>query len=201
MAKFELVLPKMGESVAEATITNSLKNIGDNIEADEAVLEIPTDKVDSEVPSEVAGTLVEILFQVDDVVKVGQTIAIIDTEGGSISIEAPKVAEAPAVAAIEKTIEVAKEVVQSTPTAPVDFSESDKFFSPLVKNIAKEEGVSIAELERIAGTGKEGRVTKDDILSYVKDRSAQPVAATSKSEAVAVEAPKVVETPNKKILL
>jgi 2-oxoglutarate dehydrogenase E2 component (dihydrolipoamide succinyltransferase) len=195
MAKFELKLPKMGESVAEATITNWLKKVGEKIEADEAVLEIATDKVDSEVPSEVAGTLVEILFKVDDVVKVGQTIAIIDTEGGSISTEAPNVAEAPAVAAIEKTIEVAKEVVQSTPTAPVDFSESDKFFSPLVKNIAKEEGVSVAELERIDGTGKEGRVTKDDILTYVKDRSAQPIAATPKAETVAVEAPKVVETP------
>lgn len=195
MAKFELKLPKMGESVAEATITNWLKKVGEKIEADEAVLEIATDKVDSEVPSEVAGTLVEILFQVDDVVKVGQTIAIIDTEGGSNSTEAPNVVEAPAVAVIEKTIEVAKEVVQSTPTTTVDFSESDKFFSPLVKNIAKEEGVSVAELERIAGTGKEGRVTKDDILTYVKDRIAQPIAATPKAETVAVEAPKVVETP------
>ena len=168
MAKFELKLPKMGESVAEATITNWLKKVGEKIDADEAVLEIATDKVDSEVPSEVSGTLVEILFQVDDVVKVGQTIAIIDTEGGSISSEAPKVAEAPSsVEVIEKTIEVAKEVVQSTPAAAVDFSESEKFFSPLVKNIAKEEGVSVAELERIAGTGKEGRVTKDDILTYV----------------------------------
>ena len=196
MAKFELKLPKMGESVAEATITNWLKKVGEKIDADEPVLEIATDKVDSEVPSEVSGTLVEILFQVDDVVKVGQTIAIIDTEGGSISSEAPKVAEAPlSVEVIEKTIEVAKEVVQSTPAAAVDFSESEKFFSPLVKNIAKEEGVSVAELERIAGTGKEGRVTKDDILTYVKDRSAQPVAASPKVEAVAVEAPKVAEAP------
>ena len=166
MAKFELKLPKMGESVAEATITNWLKNVGESIAADEAVLEIATDKVDSEVPSEVSGTLVEILFQVDDVVKVGQTIAIIETEGGAV--ETPKVADvaAPIVAAVEKTIEVAKETV-----APADFSASDKFFSPLVKNIAKEEGVSIAELESISGSGKEGRVTKEDIIKYVGSRT------------------------------
>ena len=165
MAKFELKLPKMGESVAEATITNWLKKVGESIAADEAVLEIATDKVDSEVPSEVSGTLVEILFQVDDVVKVGQTIAIIETESGAV--ETPKVAHvaAPIVAAVEKTIEVAKETV-----ATADFSTSDKFFSPLVKNIAKEEGVSIAELESISGSGKEGRVTKEDIIKYVGSR-------------------------------
>jgi len=170
MAKFELKLPKMGESVAEATITNWLKNVGDKIEMDEAVLEIATDKVDSEVPSEVSGVLVEQLFGKDDVVKVGQTIAIIETEGGSN--EAPKTADvaAPIVAEVEKTIEVAKEAV-----APADFSGSDKFFSPLVKNIANQEGVSVAELESISGSGKDGRVTKDDILNFVKNRTNQPV--------------------------
>ena len=126
MAKFELKLPKMGESVAEATITNWLKKVGDKIEVDEAVLEIATDKVDSEVPSEVSGTLTEILFNVDDVVKVGQTIAIIDTEGGSVPIEVPKIEVLPAVNEIEKSIEVAKEAVQITPI-PVDFSSSEKF--------------------------------------------------------------------------
>ncbi|PZO29598.1 MAG: diapophytoene dehydrogenase [Flavobacteriaceae bacterium] len=172
MAKFELKLPKMGESVAEATITNWLKNVGDKIEMDEAVLEIATDKVDSEVPSEVSGVLVEQLFGKDDVVKVGQTIAIIETEGGSN--EAPKTADvaAPIVAEVEKTIEVAKEAV-----APADFSGSDKFFSPLVKNIANQEGVSVAELESISGSGKDGRVTKDDILNFVKNRTNQPVVA------------------------
>ncbi|MFY8181626.1 MAG: dihydrolipoamide acetyltransferase family protein [Flavobacterium sp.] len=172
MAKFELKLPKMGESVAEATITNWLKNVGDTIAMDEAVLEIATDKVDSEVPSEVSGVLIEQLFGKDDVVKVGQTIAIIETEGGSV--EAPKAAEvaAPIVAEVAKTVEVAKENV-----APADFSGSDKFFSPLVKNIAKEEGVSVAELESISGSGKDGRVTKEDILNFVKNRTSQPVAA------------------------
>ena len=171
MAKFELKLPKMGESVAEATITNWLKRVGETIAADEAVLEIATDKVDSEVPSEVSGTLVEILFQVNDVVQVGQTIGIIETEGGSF--EAPKSVEVASsiVAEVVKTVDVAKENV-----APADFSGSDKFFSPLVKNIAKEEGVSVAELESIAGSGKEGRVTKEDILNFVKNRTSQPVA-------------------------
>ena len=169
MARFELKLPKMGESVAEATITNWLKEVGDKIEADEAVLEIATDKVDSEVPSEVSGILVEQLFGKDDLVQVGQTIAIIETEG-ELSLLVDKVIEEPSiskeVAEIEKTIEVAKEIT----SIPQDFSNSDKFFSPLVKNIAKEEGISVTELENISGSGKEGRVTKEDILKYIENR-------------------------------
>ncbi|MGQ8867344.1 dihydrolipoamide acetyltransferase family protein [Myroides sp. TSA_177.3] len=177
MAKFELKLPKMGESVAEATITNWLKNVGDRIEADETVLEIATDKVDSEVPSEVEGTLVEILFQVDDVVQVGQTIAIIETEGGEVA-STPAATSTPTVAAVEQTVNVAQEAA-----APVDFSSSEKFFSPLVKNIAKEEGISLSELEAIQGTGKEGRVTKNDILAYVEQRGSQPQAAAPVAKA------------------
>ncbi|MGO4822617.1 MULTISPECIES: dihydrolipoamide acetyltransferase family protein [unclassified Flavobacterium] len=187
MARFELKLPKMGESVAEATITNWLKEVGDKIEADEAVLEIATDKVDSEVPSEVSGILVEQLFGKDDLVQVGQTIAIIETEGGDSAIEATDAATPAAVAEVTKTVETAKESVAT----PTDLSESDKFFSPLVKNIAKEEGVSVAELEEIAGTGKEGRVTKNDILDYVKNKGSQAVAAPIKT----VEAPKAAPAP------
>jgi 2-oxoglutarate dehydrogenase E2 component (dihydrolipoamide succinyltransferase) len=193
MAKFELKLPKMGESVAEATITNWLKKVGETIAADEAVLEIATDKVDSEVPSEVSGTLTEILFQVNDVVKVGQTIAIIETEGGSASVESSVVTssavEMPAVTAVEKTIEVAKESV-----APADFSGSDKFFSPLVKNIAKEEGISVAELETISGSGKDGRVTKDDLLNYIKNRGSQPTQVTQPQVSTPVAQPSFVAT-------
>ncbi|CAM4071429.1 MULTISPECIES: dihydrolipoamide acetyltransferase family protein [Flavobacterium] len=187
MAKFELKLPKMGESVAEATVTNWLKNVGDKIEMDEAVLEIATDKVDSEVPSEVAGTLVEILFNTDDVVQVGQTIAIIETEGeGEV---ATQVEVAAPVAEVEKTIEVAKETV----AVSEDYSGSDKFFSPLVKNIAKEEGISLQELENIEGSGKGGRVNKEDILRYIENRSVQP--ATVKESTVApVSAPVVQKT-------
>lgn len=185
MAKFELKLPKMGESVAEATITNWLKNVGDTIAADEAVLEIATDKVDSEVPSEVSGTLSEILFQVNDVVKVGQTIAIIETEGGAVAEPvAQAVAAAPVVEAVAAAVEVAKEMA-----APADFSGSDKFYSPLVKNIAKEEGISVAELDTIAGSGKDGRVTKEDLLHYIKNRGNQPVAPAATTAPEATLAP------------
>lgn len=179
MAKFELKLPKMGESVAEATVTNWLKKVGDKIEMDEAVLEIATDKVDSEVPSEVAGTLVEILFNTDDVVQVGQTIAIIETEGSAVASTPEVKAEVPvAVAEVAKAVEVAKETV-----APADFSASDKFFSPLVKNIAKEEGISLAELESIAGSGKDGRVNKEDLLNYIKNRGSQTSVQSSVASA------------------
>ena len=165
MARFELKLPKMGESVAEATITNWLKQVGDTIEVDETVLEIATDKVDSEVPSEVSGVLVEQLFGKDDLVQVGQTIAIIETEGGLVQESKPE-AIPESVVEVEKTITVAKEIIAE----PIAFSDSEKFFSPLVKNIAKEEGISITELEAIAGSGKEGRVTKEDILKFVESR-------------------------------
>ena len=170
MAKFELKLPKMGESVAEATITNWLKEVGDKIEMDEAVLEIATDKVDSEVPSEVAGILLEKLFQKDDLVQVGQTIAIIETESGTVEVKVQKL-EPIAVKEVQKTVETAQQIV----AVPADFSSSDKFFSPLVKNIAKQESVSMTELESILGTGSEGRVTKEDILSFVKSRTLKTV--------------------------
>ena len=186
MARFELKLPKMGESVAEATITNWLKEVGDKIEADEAVLEIATDKVDSEVPSEVSGILIEQLFGKDDLVQVGQTIAIIETEGDAPAAKVTEQFAAPAEVADpetsgEKTIEAAQETVAATQ----DFSGSDKFFSPLVKNIAKEENVSIAELDGINGSGKDGRVTKEDILKYVDDRKSGVI--TPKAEPIAAE--------------
>ncbi len=174
MAKFELKLPKMGESVAEATITNWVKNVGDTVEQDETIVEVATDKVDSEVPTEVSGKIIEILFQKDDVVQVGQTIAIIETEGSDAAQPtAAPAKEEVAVAKVEQTVTQAQETVETA-----DFSSSDKFFSPLVKNIAKEEGISMAELEAINGTGKEGRITKTDILDYVKNRGSQPAAAT-----------------------
>ncbi|HEX8576487.1 MAG TPA: biotin/lipoyl-containing protein, partial [Flavobacterium sp.] len=195
MAKFELKLPKMGESVAEATITNWLKEVGDTIAMDEAVLEIATDKVDSEVPSEVAGVLVEKLFNKDDLVQVGQTIAIIETEPGTAEAEAQ-----PAPSAItQETAETinlsdneqAKPTAQATAT-PADFSKSDKFFSPLVKNIAKEEGVSVAELDTISGSGKDGRVTKEDILKHIESRKSgtgsQQTAATPETNTLQPEA-------------
>ena len=180
MARFELKLPKMGESVAEATITSWLKEVGDTIELDEAVVEIATDKVDSEVPSEVEGTLVEILYQKDDVVAVGETIAIIEIEGeGSESQKAvPTIsAEKSQVAEVEKTIEKAIEVA-STPISKT--SDSGKFYSPLVRKIAQTEGVSMEELETISGSGKDGRVTKEDILMYVENGKSAPKTETNK---------------------
>ncbi|RKE92213.1 dihydrolipoamide acetyltransferase family protein [Ichthyenterobacterium magnum] len=190
MAKFELKLPKMGESVAEATITSWLKNVGDTIEADEAVLEIATDKVDSEVPSEVDGVLTEILFNVDDVVQVGQTIAVIETEADVASSASTPVAEpvkqdvaaSPEVVQIAQTVEVAKQQV----AAPV-INSGERFYSPLVKNIAKQEGIQQAELDTVPGTGKEGRVTKHDILSYIENRGSQSNVEATKTQ----EAPKV----------
>jgi 2-oxoglutarate dehydrogenase E2 component (dihydrolipoamide succinyltransferase) len=194
MAKFELKLPKMGESVAEATVTNWLKKVGDKIEMDEAVLEIATDKVDSEVPSEVSGTLVEILFNTDDVVQVGQTLAIIETEGGS-----PLTPQGGTTADVEnqpaQQIEnQVSEIIDIASQASPSGTEGLKFFSPLVKNIAKEEGISLAELESILGSGKDGRVNKEDLLNYIKNRGsqtsvqsivAQPLA-TSNSQPVSV---------------
>jgi 2-oxoglutarate dehydrogenase E2 component (dihydrolipoamide succinyltransferase) len=179
MAKFELKLPKMGESVAEATITSWLKEVGDTIEADEAVLEIATDKVDSEVPSEVDGVLVEKLFNVDDVVQVGQTIAVIETEGevkASASVptqEIPEQKEEPK--ATPEVIQVAETVATAQAVAAPAVASGDRFYSPLVRNIAKKEGVSQAELDAIPGTGSEGRVTKNDILAYVENRGKKPV--------------------------
>ena len=179
MARFELKLPKMGESVAEATITNWLKQVGDKIEADEAVLEIATDKVDSEVPSEVSGVLIEQLFGKDDLVQVGQTIAIIETEASSdLKITNEKSVIPAESIAIEKTIEAVKE----TFAPQVNYTESDKFFSPLVKNIAKEESVSLSELEQISGSGKEGRVTKEDLLKFVDSRKNSIVSQTPNVE-------------------
>lgn len=196
MARYELKLPKMGESVAEATITSWVKEVGETIDIDDTIVEVATDKVDSEVPSEVEGTLVEILFGKDDVVQVGQTIAIIETEGAeSTTTETPKNEEVKpaAVAEVEKTVEVAKETVSNT----IDTSSSDRFYSPLVKSIAQTEGISVEELETIKGTGKEGRVTKNDILSYLETRGNQPqvVATPAATPSKPASVAKPVSTP------
>lgn len=162
----------MGESVAEATLTSWLKEVGDTIEMDEAVFEIATDKVDSEVPSEVDGVLVEKLFDVDDVIQVGQTVAILELSGAAVQAEEKTEPVTAAVSedsiqAVAQTVEVAKQVASP---AQLDFKESDRFYSPLVKNIAKQEGIELAELDTIPGTGSEGRVTKNDILAYLENR-------------------------------
>jgi 2-oxoglutarate dehydrogenase E2 component (dihydrolipoamide succinyltransferase) len=186
MAKFELKLPKMGESVAEATITAWLKNVGDSIELDEPIVEIATDKVDSEVPSEVEGTLIEIKYNVDDVVAVGETIAIIETDTDAIvEVKTSKDTSQP-----KEAVEIEQQVTavaESINTPILKTGNDGRFYSPLVRNIAKTEGISMDELEKVSGTGKDGRVTKKDILSYLKNR----ISTT-------VEAPKVKATQTTK---
>ena len=186
MARFEVKLPKMGESVAEATITSWLKEVGDTIELDEAVVEIATDKVDSEVPSEVEGTLVEILFEKDAIVQVGETIAIIETSAdASPTVVSKTVVEEPKeVQEVQQIIENADQIV-GTPILKT--SDSGKFYSPLVRNIAQTEGISMEELENIVGSGKEGRVTKEDILQFVSNRKSTPKTAIKE-----VKTPKIV---------
>ena len=183
MSKFELRLPQMGESVAEATLTSWLKEVGDRIELDEAVVEIATDKVDSEVPSEVEGVLLEKRFQVDEVIQVGEVIAIIETDGGTeIPSFEPQQEELSAVSngsaeiveetaeisqSLEEEVELVKEQAQPVYTHSAN---SDRFYSPLVRNMAREEGISETELATIPGTGSEGRVTKEDMMQYINSK-------------------------------
>lgn len=187
MANFDLIMPKMGESVAEATIIKWSKNEGDHIKVDETVLEIATDKVDSEIPSPFEGKLIKRLFNEGDVVQVGAVIGVISSDANAAVSETPKPA-APAAAKVETVTTSA--VAPATSAAPINFGSSDKFYSPLVKSIAKEEGISIAELDAIVGSGQDGRVTKADILAYLPNRNksagaSTAAAATSASAATA----------------
>jgi len=184
MGKYQLKLPKMGESIAEATITKWLKDVGDTVEIDESLVEIATDKVDSDVPSEYKGKLIKKNFEVNDVVKVGEVIAEIETEmidNDQTIIKSEEIKEE--IVAQEVDDEITEEnVLEDIPSIELldkvdktniekSESKSDKFYSPLVKNIAKKEKISNQELDSIVGSGKDGRVTKQDILSFVKSRS------------------------------
>ncbi|MCB9360933.1 MAG: 2-oxo acid dehydrogenase subunit E2 [Flavobacteriales bacterium] len=200
MAQVELIMPKMGESVAEATITNWLKEVGDTIEADEAVVEIATDKVDSEVPSTSEGVLLKKLFNDGDVVQVGQAIAIIGSEGDTAE---PVAASAPAAEPTPVAEVAAAPAAVPASTEKITTASSNKFFSPLVKSIAEKEGISVAELEAINGTGAEGRVTKKDILNYLPNRSngqaaAQPAVTSTPAPTAAPQAEKPAAAPVKK---
>lgn len=180
MALVELIMPKMGESIMEATILSWLKKPGDKIEQDESVLEVATDKVDTEVPSTHAGVLKEILAKDGDVVKVGSAIAIIATDGDDAKPTdkpATKVEPKPAIKTETPAPVVATQSNGSSHVPAADFKSSSRFYSPLVKNIAKEENIPVAELETVPGTGSEGRVTKKDILAYLQQRkSGQSIA-------------------------
>ncbi|MDB4922451.1 dihydrolipoamide acetyltransferase family protein [Mucilaginibacter sp.] len=250
MAKYKLLLPKMGESVEEATIIKWTKNPGDYIEADETVMEIATDKVDSDVPSPVSGKLVEQLYKDNDVVKVGAVIAIIETNEPEEIKEEPiaatphQVPVQPVVTQpIPQPVEEAKPPVQAPPPAPVFSSPSPqpeikqaeepkqqvftepqkdyaepvpfieqlqqkaenkadetaknglRFYSPLVKNIAAQEGIGNAELDQIPGTGAEGRLTKDDLLLYVQQKTLRVQTSQKNAEAVAPEAANIPAVP------
>jgi 2-oxoglutarate dehydrogenase E2 component (dihydrolipoamide succinyltransferase) len=214
MAQVELIMPKMGESIMEATILKWVKKVGDTVDLDETILEIATDKVDSEIPSPVAGKITQILFKEDDVVEIGKVIAMIETEGAS---DQPVASSAQEVSVngngmhndaddtpqmgdqlVKQDKSVKKEVVTAPPQPAIQqqaitkspaekvmrvSSQSGRFYSPLVRNMAQQEGIPITELDLISGSGHEGRVTKDDMLQYLKQRKAgvvsQPQVAQS----------------------
>lgn len=183
MAQYELLLPKMGESVAEATIIKWVKQPGDLIAVDESVLEIATDKVDSEVPSPVAGKLVKQLFREEEVAEVGSVIAIIETDvNASPEDTAVKSAvEAPIFEPAVAEIPGIDQVSETKPVSAADYKESTRFYSPLVKSIAAEEGISLEELDSLRGSGAEGRVTKADIMEYLKRRESQGVQPAARA--------------------
>ncbi len=186
MAQFELVMPKMGESVAEATIIKWLKKPGDSIELDEPVLEIATDKVDSEIPSPVAGVLEKILFEEGQTIQVNGVIALIQT--GADASAAPAPASEPASAPVAQTAAPTAASTTESAEALSARSDSGRFYSPLVRNIAKEENISLAELENIPGTGKDGRLTKNDLLDYLPKRGTAVATAPSAPSAPAPQA-------------
>lgn len=190
MANVELIMPKMGESITEATILKWNKKVGDKVNAEEAILEVATDKVDSEVPAPVAGVIAQLLYNEGDVVAVGKPLAIISTDATVTNTANPPVAQ--------KTT-IVTTTSHSTPVAETKAAatatDADRFYSPLVLNIARQEGISLAELEQMAGTGANGRVTKKDILLYVTDKKENKITtpAVTAAPAVAVETTTVVE--------
>lgn len=208
MVKTELVMPKMGESIMEATILKWVKQVGDTVEEDETILEIATDKVDSEVPSPVSGTIQEILFQEDETVEVGKVIAYIATEG-----EAPEPAAAPAKAepAASTSTAVSNGTTAPAPQPAVATAEATstvvgrhgsdgRFYSPLVRTIAKKENITASELDQIPGSGARGRVTKKDILAYLDNRSDKPAAPISAPAAPPVQTAAPVASGNTEII-
>ena len=216
MARVELIMPKMGESVSEATIIAWTKEIGENVELDETIVEIATDKVDSEVPSTHEGKLVEKLFEADDLVQVGEAFAVLETEGGDSSSETDNAddkvedASAPAPIAEEKAEDIPAPAPKAEEKVAPIVNSGDRFYSPLVRNMAAKENIGIDELNSIPGTGKDGRVSKADMINYLNNRTATPQAEAPKSEtttkakepvkevkseAPKAEAPKAAPTP------
>lgn len=192
MARFDIIMPKMGESIIEATITKWLKQVGDQVNEDDPIAEIATDKVDSEIPSPVEGTMVEVLYKEGDVIPVGKIIAVIEI-GGEASADAPSAVNTTSVPTPEKEEEI--KGISADPgsnTSEEDFSTGDKFYSPLVKSIAQKENISRRELDGITGTGKDGRVTKQDVMEYLSKRTSTGVpvqAQASQAKPVQAAAP------------
>ena len=197
MAVIEIRLPKMGESVTEATITNWLKNIGDNVNLDEPLVEVATDKVDNELPSEASGILVKRLFEKDQVAQVGDVIAIISTEGGSAATVTKKT--------VQEDTTINEVIIPTLPEALVNgierlsTSNSDRFYSPLVRSMASKEGISSVELDAIQGSGKDGRVTKNDVITFLQNRSNKTVSvpvAENSSATTLPPAPQITANTN-----
>ncbi|PWS28946.1 diapophytoene dehydrogenase [Pedobacter yonginense] len=194
MAQYELLLPKMGESVAEATIIKWVKQPGDSIDLDDTILEIATDKVDSEVPSPVAGKLIKQLFAADEVAQVGDVIAIIETGGD----ENPKVEEPAAATVVENTTETIPGIDQLPVEEKNDATNSastDRFYSPLVKSIAAQENISLQELDSIKGSGADGRLNKDDLLNYINSKNGEKAS----SQTVVTPPTPVIEQSENKV--
>lgn len=197
MAAVELLMPKMGESIIEATILGWLKNEGDRIELDEPICEIATDKVDSEVPSEVSGVISKILYKEGDIVAVGAPLAIIETEGGVAAVAAPQAQAAPEPVAATQVAAQVQNIVENTVAAPnvsISGAFSGRFYSPLVLNIAKEEQLSMQELDSVPGTGKDNRVTKNDLINYLENRPKGGFQQAA-PQAAAPVAPKNIAAP------
>ena len=199
MAEFKVELPKMGESVAEATITTWLKSVGDSIEEDEPIVEIATDKVDSEVPAPCSGKLKEILFNEGDVVPVGSVFAIIDPESNVITNEVEQLITEKSIGELTENDnqkleeEILKPIIENNQKSnEIIFKSSNKFYSPLVKSIAKKENISFEELENISGTGAKDRITKSDILSYLNNRKKSNIETVEKS----TTASKIISKPS-----
>ncbi len=189
MSQIEIRLPKMGESVTEATITNWLKEVGDTIEMDEPLVEVATDKVDNELPSEAEGTLIQKFFEVDEVAQVGDVIALISTDGSS-AITAT--AESKPTEVVATKVEATQS--NGTPSTSLEKSTSGKFFSPLVKSIAEKEGITMETLETVAGTGQNGRVTKKDMLAFIANGA--PAAVNTTPSAPEKETKKSTPVPS-----
>ena len=192
MADVEVLLPKMGESVTEATITNWLKEVGDVIEMDEPLVEVATDKVDNELPSEAEGTLIQKFFEVDEVAQVGDVIAIISTDGEAAPVEEKKDTSVNS-AIVQETVVAPK--TNGTPVA-LEKSSSDKFFSPLVKSIAQKEGITMATLETVSGTGQNGRVTKKDILAFIENGAPAATITANATQKAPVKTQSVANNPD-----